>query len=100
MKKYVVKNCPAFQKELITMDFKTGETTVTENDKNICIGSFKTHLCQDCTNCLLKQIIKKCKDETNKCKKCETFEMYQFCLGKNIFAKNLLEEFFDIQEVD
>lgn len=57
--KYIVKNCPAYQKELITMDFKTGETKAT--DKNYCMNPFLPNKCQDCTDCVIKQVIEKCK---------------------------------------
>lgn len=57
--KYIITNCPAYQKELIIMDFKTGETKTT--DKNYCINPFCSNTCQDCTDCLLKQIVQKCK---------------------------------------
>lgn len=54
--KYIIRNCPAYQKELVIMDFKTGETKTT--DKNYCINPFYPNTCQDCTDCLLKRIVK------------------------------------------
>ena len=72
MKKYVVKNCPA-------RDF--GYRT--------CYGS--TSECQNITNCLLKQIIKKCKE-------------YEYCKYGAIQIRNpLVDEIYEllnIQEVD
>ena len=64
MRNYIVRNCPAYQKELVTMDFKTGETIIT--DKNYCINPFLPNACQDCTDCLLKRIANKCKAEKDK----------------------------------
>lgn len=40
-KKYIVKNCPAYS--------------------DYC-EEIKSYECQDCTNCLIKQVIEKCKD--------------------------------------
>ena len=40
-KKYIVKNCPAY---------------------NDYCEEIKSYECQDCTDCLIKQVIKSCKD--------------------------------------
>lgn len=49
---YVIRNCPAF----VLMRTATSGTYF-----NIC-GTAKGHVeCQDCTDCLLKQIAEKCK---------------------------------------
>lgn len=68
--KYIIKNCPAYQKELITMDYKTGETIIT--DKNYCINPFLPNACQDCTDCVLKRIVEfvKWRDEESVCNSC------------------------------
>jgi hypothetical protein len=48
MIKYIIKNCPA-----IYGDEYCKENTYEDG----------TVLCQDCTNCLLKQIVELCKEE-------------------------------------
>lgn len=44
---YIVKNCPAFDKQY-----------------NECHSKIEPHkiYCQDCTDCVIKQVIGKCKD--------------------------------------
>ena len=44
MTKYIIKNCPAF------------------SVCGICVSQEAECLCKDCTDCLLKQIVKKCKN--------------------------------------
>lgn len=52
MSKFIVKNC----------------TCLYEYGKGDCCNDLKYDqhtLCQDCTNCLIKQVIEKCKQECN-----------------------------------
>lgn len=55
MKKYIVKNCPA-----IYQNFE---------DKFVCTSRIKQKgfpfYCQDCTDCIIKQIVDYCKYYTN-----------------------------------
>ena len=78
MNKYIVRNCPAYQKELVTMDFKTGETIIT--DKNYCINPFLPNACQDRTDCVMKKIVALC-------------NAYDFSMG-------LSEEILDLLEIE
>lgn len=52
MKKYIIKNCPAF------VLMRTG-TNTTYFD--MCGNAKGRIACKDCTDCLLKQIVEKCK---------------------------------------
>lgn len=53
MTKYIVKNCPA------------GQIVTSAVDSNLAgVYCKMTHApCQDCTDCLIKQIILKCKED-------------------------------------
>ena len=44
MKKYIIKDCPAF------------------SACGICVSQEAECLCKDCTDCLLKQIVEKCEE--------------------------------------
>ena len=61
MSKYIIKNCPAF-------DYKY-------NECHSKIGNHKLY-CMDCTDCILKQIVEKCKTkiEDDICLNCNDFE--------------------------
>ena len=69
MTKYIIKNC-----ELIC----NGE----------CPNS-KTGYCQDCTDCVMKQIVELCKDELGRVR----------TIGKDIMAEEILK-LLDIQECE
>lgn len=47
--KYIIKNCPAFLDDVQLLEFSEGTC-----------NSLQTHrtYCQDCTDCVLKQIVK------------------------------------------
>lgn len=49
MSKYIIKNCPCFDKDN-TQCLDTPVLPITE-----------MILCQDCTDCVMKQIVEKCK---------------------------------------
>lgn len=50
MTKYIIKNCPAY--DICDIDWD-------------CVANDVADLnCKDCTDCLLKQIVKKCKNST------------------------------------
>lgn len=78
MSKYIIKNCPS--------------TYQNFEDKYICTSQVKqrglTLYCQDCTDCVIKQIAKKCRLQVQ---------------GIGMSGKNLAEKIFgllDIQEVE
>ena len=72
MKQYVVKNCPLY--------------TEIDNLGNTCASLYT---CESDTDCLIKQIIEKCKKAQN---------IYNVAMNKNELADEILE-FFSIQEV-
>ena len=82
--KYIVKNCPAIYEFFNYYCKKDGEG-----------------LCQDCTDCVIKQVIEKCKDSKLSYSNleilrtaCETSETY----GKAVMAEQILQ-LFDIEEI-
>ena len=82
MSKYVIKNCPAYKIE--------PDLCVERNLKN---GEWVK--CQDCTDCLLKQIVEKCKR-----KSMPIYENEYFLITQEYpLAKEILE-LLDIQEVE
>ncbi len=69
---YIVKNCPAYK----------------DNDYFSC-GYDIMKPCQDCTDCVLKQIVELCKKEIKQ----------NVLTERKLFANELLEKL-DIQEVE
>ncbi len=73
--KYIVKNCPSYDDY-----FNPNET---------CRKKYSQY-CQDCTDCVLKQVVEKC----NKIKKDHYWGMREIRFSKEIL------ELLDIQEVE
>lgn len=84
MKKYVVKNCPAYSK--------------TQGVYWTCYEDNNKLLCQDCTDCVMKQIVEKCRNKNYFVKK---FPNAQFSSGvqNSELAFDILQ-LLDIQEVE
>ena len=86
MSKYIIKNCPCFVEY--------------ENKLNLCCNGEGDGECQNCTDCLLKQIVEKCK---NAIKTYENEEFYEDdCdrfLGECSMARDVLD-ILDIREVE
>ena len=92
--KYIVKNCPASSK-----DFRLNCQGKAYINKYKCV--FGLLECQDCTDCVIKQVIEKCKDSKLSYSKleilrtaCETNQAY----GKAVMAEQILQ-LFDIEEI-
>ena len=60
MNKYTIKNCPCF--------FEENEEV---NDYTCSWSGTEELACQDCTDCVLKQIVELAKGHTELCKNCE-----------------------------
>jgi hypothetical protein len=73
-KKMIIRNCPAYS--------------------DYC-EEIKSYECQDCTDCVMKQIVEKCKRTLSINKVSEN----EFTLGKMTFAEFILKDI-DIQEVE
>lgn len=73
MSKYIIKNCPMYF-------------------HNNCCGHTGNCKCQDCTDCVMKQIVELCKNLDYRSK-----DLYD--LGKTNMALNILS-LLDIQEVE
>ena len=71
-KKYIVKNCPAYS--------------------DYC-EEIKSYECQDCTDCLIKQVIEKCKNNL------DYHNDKEFVSGRTNMAGNILA-LFEIEEVN
>jgi len=52
MSKYIIKNCPCYNNERFLSGF------LNDND-TFC--AYYSRKCQDCTDCVMKQIVKKCR---------------------------------------
>lgn len=83
-KKMIIRNCPCFFEE----NEEVNDYTCSWNDT-------EELACQDCTNCLLKRIVEKCKRTLSINKGSEN----EFTLGKITFAEFILKDI-DIQEVE
>lgn len=84
MSKYIIKNCPCFNEEH-PMLANYGECLSLTDD---------TEVCQDCTDCVLKQIVELCRETCRK--RCTNY-----CLGKKKYCGyGQILKLLDIQEVE
>lgn len=88
MSKYIIKNCPCI------IEFKNMHFCAELNN----VDELK-QLCQDCTDCVLKQIVEKCKEIKCPCeyKGADCWECTES--GAKRFADRILQ-LLDIQEVE
>ena len=91
MSKYIIKNCPAFMKPSYCKD-KCSYSIANKRDGEL---TYKFEFdedskCQDCTDCVLKQIVEKCKLFQNN---------YLVNDGVQLLTTNILNSL-DIQEVE
>ena len=87
MTKYIIKNCP----NLTTSYYGTGETI-----HNQC-GLTDDDLCANCTHCVLKQIVEKCKQVNTKFY--DSVHQRYLSPSKAKFARQILE-LLEIQECE
>ena len=92
---YIVKNCPCLKSQISYKDklWNNGCSELGEVESRMC--------CQDITDCVIKQAIKKCKGAISNYSNleilrtaCETNQAY----GKAVMAEQILQ-LFDIEEV-
>ena len=88
--KYVIKNCPCFFEENEEVYDYTCSWCGTEE-----------LACQDCTDCVMKQIVELAKGHTELCKNCEQqikeCDCNDIC---NAYRLNKILQLLDIQEVE
>jgi hypothetical protein len=86
MKKYIIKNCPNYDDY-----FNPNET---------CRKKYSQY-CQDCTDCIMKQIVELAKGHTELCKNCKQqikeCDCNDIC---NAYRLNKILQLLDIQEVE
>ena len=85
---YVIRNCPCFYEE-----------NEEVNDYTCTWGGTEELACQDCTNCVMKQIVELYKEQTQFCKDCSTLTCEDCDFSTNGFAEEVIE-LLDIQEVE
>lgn len=100
MSRYIIKNCPSCR--YTPKRYIDGIDYICWNAQNF--NSSVRGLCQDCTDCVMKQIVEKCKNII-KCDNCELngkqeciFANYTACYVDS-FAKELLQ-LLDIEEAE
>lgn len=80
MSKYIIKNCPCYVQY--------------ENSLHLCCDGQGDGECQDCTDCVMKQIVELCK------RTCE-MRYTNYCLGaKKYYGYGQILKLLDIQEVE
>lgn len=88
MSKYIIKNCPAIYKK-----FRIDENCELYIDKYRCNhNSF--YSCQDCTDCVMKQIVEKCKENLN------SLETYVDVRSLECVTLQNILKLLDLQEVE
>ena len=95
---YIVKNCPC----LFNSYYASGKTVRFEcND-----GNHDDKLCRDVTDCVIKQVIDRCKKRSGKCERCKASEDYQptdcldYCSNDDVIFENDILQLFDIEEIN
>ena len=92
--KYIIRNCPASNK-----DFRLNCRGKAYIDKYKCVYGLLE--CQDCTDCVLKQIVELAKGHTELCKNCEQqikeCDCSDIC---NAYRLDKILKLLDIQEVE
>lgn len=96
MNKYIVKNCPAISKtEILLTSYPPQLRTAFKCGMKNEFGISLSQNCENCTDCLLKQVLEKCKNAGCKDADCE-YKDQKGCLecGENIagiFAEEILQ---------
>lgn len=87
-KKMIIRNCPAFLDDVQLLEFSEGTCNSLQNHRTYC---------QDCTDCVLKQIVELCKEIKCPCeyKGADCWECTES--GARRFADRILQ-LLDIQE--
>ncbi len=88
MSKYIIKNCPCFCEGHSMLDYY-GECLSLTDDVQVC---------QDCTNCLMKQIVEKLREADNSCDGIDCTECSGFYMCHSKLANDVLK-LLDIQEI-
>lgn len=70
--KYIIKNCPCFSKE-----------NEEVNDYTCSWGGTEELACQDCTDCVLKQIVELCNIPNCLCDNCDGVGYFDGCVYKD-----------------
>lgn len=84
--KYIVRNCPAYQTFY--------SDTTNGSSSTLCTKGFTKLYCQDCTDCVLKQIVELCKKEKT------LYEGdYIKVRQRTLISSDKILELLDIQEV-
>lgn len=91
MKKYIIRNCPAMYG--IDDGFLCSYREDDEDEK----------YCYDCTDCVMKQIVKLCKKAIKDCDKCKgdpEIDCYDCTQGGKAIQSDKILELLDIEEVE
>lgn len=81
MKKYIIKNCPAFLDDVQLLEFSEGTC-----------NSLQTHrtYCQDCTDCVLKRIVEMC----------QTYKKVECCQLTEYARREVAMKILDMLEIE
>ena len=82
MSKYIIKNCPCYNNERFL-------GVILDDKATFC--TYYGKKCQDCTNCVMKQIVSHCKETINvMCADCGS---NPYAAGRDIEARLILQKF-------
>ena len=85
MNKYIVKNCPALRGWVCNEQF-------IRQDKMVD--------CQDCTDCLIKQVIELCKDDMKPIREWREGDVVFVEYKKDVHLANDILQLFEIEECE
>lgn len=83
LSKYIIKNCPA----IVISNFNT--------HLPYCVDDALNSNCQDCTDCVLKQIVSHCRETINMM--CADCGSNPYAMGRDLEARLILQKF-DIED--
>jgi hypothetical protein len=92
--KYIIKNCPNCWhiNRVIPICGVTHKVCGFKGETEV------SRYCKDIDNCVLKQIVEKCKEATKYCDECPHWCCIDCCFNTNGFAQEILD-MFEIEEI-
>lgn len=101
MTKYIIKNCPAFMRPSYCKD-KCSYSIANKRDGELTykFEFDENSKCQDCTDCVMKQIVELCKEDLKPAREWQEGDTVFIEYKKDVHLANNILQLLDIQEVE
>ena len=83
---YIIRNCPCY--------------TIKEHCKYNCSGVTMSPYCQDCTDCVIKQIVELCKEDLKPVREWQEGDTVFIEYKKDVHLANNILQLLQIEEVE